>query len=291
MTKIVYFDRNVFDRIRRQIYVTDADYLTLRNAIQNENIVIPLSFVLLEETLPVLKTTAFKIQAERQILEGLVYWEMVVNDHVHLLNKDFLAYAQGDPLPSRFITLTLTPDEFFNPSPQQLLELKAEIEEIRRQKQDGLASMKEARIRFLERLKFPSTGTFEEYWEAAALPLIEEHAEDLGVLEQCKERGLDGLLELKSVKLYVTWYLSYTFNHFIKGERLLQSDPRDHLHAVSASVADIFVTQDSRFARLLKRVPINEFEIIDLQTLLMRLKYNDVWEFHYGIENRIHSAT
>jgi hypothetical protein len=273
------------------MYVTDADYLTLRNAIQNEKIVIPLSLVLLEETLPVLKTTPFKIQAEWQILEGLVYWEMVVNDHVRLLDEDILAYAHGKSLPPRFVTLTLPPDWFFNPPQQRLLELKADIEATRKQKQDDLANMKEARRQFLKGLKFPSTGTFEEYWDAAAIPLIEKKAEDLGVLEECNERGLDGLLELRSMKLYVTWYLSYTFTHFIKGERLLHSDSRDHRHAVSASVADIFVTQDSRFARLLKRVQINRFEIIDLQTLLWRLKYNDVWEFHYGIENQARGPT
>jgi hypothetical protein len=273
------------------MYATDADYLILRNAIQNEKIVIPLSIVLLEETLPVLKTNQFKIQAERQILEGLVYWEMVVNFHAHLLSDDILAYAQGNPLPPRFVSLSVTPDWFFNPSPQQLRELKTVIEETRKQKQDGLISMKEARRIFLERLKPPPTVTFEEFWDASALALVEKRAEDLGVLEQCRERGLDGLLELKSVKLYVTWYVSYIFTNFIKGERLLPSDSRDHHHAVSASVADIFVTQDSRFTRLLRKIPINGFEIMDVQTLLLRLKHSDVWEFYYGVENQTYDAT
>jgi hypothetical protein len=272
VTKIVYFDRNVFDRIRRQMFVSDAIYLTLRNAIQTGRIAIPLSVVLLEETLPVLKTTPFKIEAERQILEGLAAWQILIKFHAHLLTEDIISYAQGKPLAPRFVKFSMVPEQFFNSSTERL----QVIEDTKKQKQDGWLSMRKVKKMFIDKFKTLPSVTFEEFWNIVAIPIIEGKATELGVLEQCKERGLNRLLELRSVKLFVGFYVSYFYIKFIKGEKLLLSDSRDHHHAVSASVADIFVTQDSGFGRLLKQIPVEDFEILDLEALIVRLRFGEL---------------
>jgi hypothetical protein len=42
-------------------------------------------------------------------------------------------------------------------------------------------------------------------------------------------------------------------------------------HAVLASAADIFVTHDGDLANLMKRIPIENFEVCDLQDLLDKI--------------------
>lgn len=45
-------------------------------------------------------------------------------------------------------------------------------------------------------------------------------------------------------------------------------DSRDILHAIVGSYADVFVTEDGEFRRMLNRVPVTGFQAVNLQTLL-----------------------
>ena len=49
------------------------------------------------------------------------------------------------------------------------------------------------------------------------------------------------------------------------------SESGDFFHAVQASAADILVTNDSKFSRWLKQVPIEDLEIISFRELIERL--------------------
>jgi len=278
--KIVYFDRNVVNRIKTQLFTEDSNYLLLRNAVNEGRFIAPISGPLLEETLPILKTPSeLKRVTEQQIITELFNWDWLVKFHSLLLDDDIRSYAKGEPLSFPFRSLALTPQEFFNPTGKMRRDFLQIIDETQQLKERQFLDLKESRRVYQERFK-ARVGSFDEFWKQAAEITVEHIAGRSGVLQECKERGLDGLLNIKSVRLYVTYYVAYFYYSFVRGERVLRSDSRDHHHAVSASVADIFVTHDERFARMLRLVPIDGFEVIDLNTLLRRLRFPGLFGFH-----------
>jgi len=56
-----------------------------------------------------------------------------------------------------------------------------------------------------------------------------------------------------------------------KGYKGRDSDGFDMTHAVYASVADVFVTNDSSLRSRLKEIPAINYEVMDLRTLLDRI--------------------
>jgi hypothetical protein len=277
--KIVYFDRNVINRIKAQLFVGDSDYLLLRNAVYEGRFIAPISVPLLEETLPILKTQSkLKRVTEQQIMTELFNWKWLVKPHAPLLDDDIKSYANGQPFSFPFLSLNLTPQEFFNPTGQMSKDFLKIIDETRLLKEKQFLDVKDAKRIYQERFKMPAPS-FDEFWKRVAELTTEHIADRGGLLQECKQRGLDGLLNVKSARLYVTYYVAYFYYSFVLGERVLPSDSRDHHHAVSASVADIFVTHDKRFARMLKLVPIDGFEVINLNTLLQRLRHPNLFGF------------
>ncbi len=94
---------------------------------------------------------------------------------------------------------------------------------------------------------------FMDVWGANATKLAEGFAERAGVLSECQSRGLEGLLELRPVRLAVGAALSL-FCRMADGREPKGSDGYDLWHATVASAADVFVTRDERLAKLLAPV-------------------------------------
>jgi hypothetical protein len=102
--------------------------------------------------------------------------------------------------------------------------------------------------------------------------MYETSAGQGSVLEKCKKRGIDGLLDIKSVRLAVLATLSLMYSQLYNdGQQKRQSRPSDASdlrHAISACAADVFVTNDQRLQKHLSRVPIKEFHLLDLSSFL-----------------------
>jgi hypothetical protein len=113
---------------------------------------------------------------------------------------------------------------------------------------------------------------FSHYWKRGAKVLAESLVKWPEVLEACRVRGIDGLLDQRSVRLCVGANISLVYAQDFKGRqpeaKRAMGDAWDMLHAVSASAADIFVTHDRAFTDVMKRVPINDFEVLGLHGLL-----------------------
>jgi hypothetical protein len=275
MTKIVYLDRNVFDCLKKQFIVSDSEFRLIRDGIRSGKIVIPASLVVIEETLPVLRNgSKFKIETERFLLQELLDWQHWIKLHWELVDDDIKSFAKAETLPDRFrATPMLDANDFFGPHQRRIVEER--IAEIKTQKTHIKDRMQEAKTSVLKNGAFSKTHTFEKLWEEVSLAYVEILAQRLGLIEECRERGLGKLLEIRSVKFNIAWHVSYLYQTVIKGERITPSDPYDHQHVVCASVADIFVTQDTRLTKIMNYVPLERFEIMNLQAFLNRLK---CWE-------------
>ena len=129
---------------------------------------------------------------------------------------------------------------------------------------------------YLRKRRGPSPS-FHEYWRGGAAESFAGYlAERIGMLDACRRRGVQGLLEVKCVWVYVGANLSLVYAQMFEGRqpdaRRAEGDAWDLRHALSASAADIFVAHDKAFADRMKRVPINDFEVMNFHELSMRLR-------------------
>ena len=87
--------------------------------------------------------------------------------------------------------------------------------------------------------------------------------------DTCRQRGLDGLLDIRVVKLGVIATAALLFAQ-LGGDGSEPRQPRigdayDLWHAILAASGDLFVTHDERLAKALIRVPVEGFRAIDVQ--------------------------
>jgi hypothetical protein len=82
-----------------------------------------------------------------------------------------------------------------------------------------------------------------------------------GFLEQCKKKGVAGLLNFRAVRLTVGYDLAYYYAKFICEGKMLTSDSLDQHHAALTSATDIFVTNDERLAKILALIPMEKYTV------------------------------
>lgn len=278
MIKTAYFDTNVFDHIHKRISVTDSDLSALRSAVKAGKISILLSVLNLEETLAALDSCPDLVMAELQLILDLADWQRFVKPTDMLLSDDISCYARGVSLPPPFITdpvLWSNLEKLRNGSQKDVADIWADVKEkTQKQKENFKESMKKAKEKVLpclEQLKGKSPS-FDEYWGIGADKLVEAFADHVGVLEACKKRDLGGLLGISSVRMCVGVSLSLIYAQDFEGRTPKIDDSRDLQHAVLAAAANMFVTHDKKFTKLVARVPIDDLEVLNLSTLLDRVR-------------------
>lgn len=278
MKKTVYFDTNVFDHIYKGIDVTETDGLALQSAVNGGEISILLSFLNLEEAVCGLKKSLTQPIGELQlILELTEKWRIVKPPNM-LLGEDIRCYAQGDSLLEPFITLDSVLNASLralaNPNQKDLHELRLIVDETQKEKEKFRAGMREANAAVLPHAKeFLRNNqgrrpAWQDYWERLAEPFAEGFADHQGLLDICRNRGIKGLLEMRSVQMAVGASLSLAYAETFEKRTPKIGDSRDMLHAVLATAADAFVTHDHSLARLLARIPMNRLQVMDLPTFI-----------------------
>src|SRR5258708_374252 len=144
MIKRVYFDRNVLDRIKRQLLVEDHNYLLLRNAVKRGQFIAPLSITQLEETLPIVKVASgVKGILEQQVMTELLNWDWLIKPHTELLGDDVRSYARGEAVSFPFLSLALAPKEFFNPTGEGRKKILRIIDDTKAQIEEQFQGVKE----------------------------------------------------------------------------------------------------------------------------------------------------
>lgn len=273
MTKTAYFDMNVFDHIHKRIGVTESDLTRLRSLIRAGKLSVLLSILNLEETVPLLNSSPELAIAELKLILCLTDWQKLLKPPNLLLSDDIKSYARGEVPCQPFIedsVIQLNLRAFLNPSQQGITELLEVVKVTQKQKEDFKARMTEAREGVLfqaKKLKDLRTN-FDNYWARLSDSFAEGLAEHEGVLDECKKRGILGLLEIKSVRLWAGASLSLTYGQTFEGRTPKIGDSRDIMHVILASAADIFVTHDEDFAKVLVRIPIKGFDVVNLRGLL-----------------------
>jgi hypothetical protein len=275
---IVYFDTNVFDHLEQLNGVTAWEAYRLKRAVRHGCIHVVITYLNIEETLFIVPSQPKRAEARVKLIFELGDRNLVVRGHQDTLNNDFLSYAEGQPLHSPFESLTpwMESELWSFAAPivrSDLRKLARVIHKTRRIKKEHQDFMAQARKRMKLLVPFMVEGRypFNDYWKNNSVWLAEGLAKRRKVLGKVMRRGLPGLLKLKSIALAVGMNLSLIYSHHFEGRNPLSGDSRDILHAIAASSADIFVTNDRGLEAVLARIPPDGFQVMNLQAFLNRL--------------------
>src|SRR5262249_5536981 len=141
--------------------------------------------------------------------------------------------------------------------------------EAQQQKQHFKAQAIQARRQERADRRGTQRQSFRAYWQENVNEVIESLAEHEGVLDACRRRGLQGMLAIRSIQMCVGMHLSYGYAQIVEpNTKIDEGDSRDIQHAIVASAADVFITHDKEFRKLLKRVPIEGFQVTGLRDFL-----------------------
>lgn len=281
MVKTIYFDTNVFNDIyKRRNNVTSANESALRYAIQDGRISIVLSILNFEEKLCAFNYSPDITLAECKFMQALVDWDKFVKVPEQLLEDDIRSYAQSGSQSSPFMINSRRKSqvcELLNSGREHIAQFLREtnfLQEVEDRKRNFQTAMTAARDQALCHLGGirASDMSFSRYWNINAERLAQALVRSPDMLAACQERGIDGLLDIRSVRLCVGSNLSLVYAQDFEGRqpeaKRAKGDAWDLRHAVVASAADMFVTHDRAFADLIKRIPIGSFEVLHLHDLL-----------------------
>jgi len=216
-----------------------------------------------------------------QIAERLVGFDHLLKAPADLLRDEITAYAQGIGSPGKMQSRSkatvlrgylrlLARNE--HDAEQVVPEVVALVKAM---KDDFLTDATDARDQVLRHMKWEertaeerSSVPFEDFYADGSLYWAEVLADGAGFGKACRGRGIVGLLERRPVRLCVgaimSWIYSMTVPHG-GGPQTRQADRGadfDRWHAILASAADVFLTNDGRFLTDLSRLKIDGFRVV-----------------------------
>ena len=271
---IAYLDTNVFDHLYKKIGCTSADIADLRKAVYGRGLSMPIGIHVLEELLLNRRASPQELVARVKLTLSLASIRRMVKPCDQLIADDIRSYAAtGEP------DRPLVGAQTQNAITQGIAELiESDGEEFSEEMLAALEETRQRRTRFLQALKVSRQEIaamvetlsapigFAECVRLAAAPMVERFAARAGVLEACRERGIDGLLQIKSVGAAVGIALSFAYGHASEGRVPAADDSADFLHVPSAAAtAEIFVTNDDR---LREAVALNGLRAMSLGEFL-----------------------
>jgi hypothetical protein len=274
---IAYLDTNVFDHLYKKIGCTSADIADLRKAVYGHTLAMPIGIHVLEELLLNRKAAPQELVARVKLTLSIASIRRMVKPCDQLIADDLRSYAatgQPDrPLVGAQIQNAITQGiaELIESDGEEFSEEIAEaLEDTRRRKERFLQGTNVLLREIASQLETVSPNTkFDDYFQRFAISAAERFAHRAGVLDACRDRGLEGLLEIRSVRAAVGVALSIVYGEAFEGGADASSDSSYFLHVPSAAAtSEVFVTDDARLRQSLKRVPFDNFQVMSLPEFL-----------------------
>lgn len=272
-----YFDTNVYSHIHNRVGATDEQVARLQAAVRSDKIRILTSSVVVEETISALLSVEKEGLARLKLIRKLAKRKRIIKLHPDLLEDDFKSYARGEKLRSHFMAPPPRFIQVFVDHGEDHMRILRQIAKDTQQQVQAFRNEMNQKYNQLLRplaaqiIRQNQQQSFEDYWNELSIPFAEQLADKARVLPECQARGMAGLLEVRSVKLATMAQLSLGYANTYERGAVERGDSRDMQHAVLASAVKTFVTDDPRLARVLTRMPLPDFEVINLPTLLDRL--------------------
>lgn len=275
---IAYLDSNAFDHLYKRIGCTSAHIAQLRKAIYGHGLSMPIGIHVLEEILLNKQASPQELAARVKLTLSLASIRRMVKPCDQLVADDIRSYAatgQPDrPLADTHIQNAITQGvaELIESDGEEFSEEIAEaLEETEQRKQRFLQNIRDAQQQLAALVEtLPARISFHDYFQRVAGATAERFAHRAGVLDACRERGIPGLLKIKSVRAAVGVALSFAYGQTFEGWPIPAEGAVDILHVPSAAAtAEIFVTDDSRLRAALERVGLDDLRVMNLAEFLV----------------------
>jgi hypothetical protein len=274
---IAYVDTNVFDHLYKKVRCTSADIADLRKAIYGRDLSIALGIHILEEMLLNRRASPQELVARVKLTLSLASIRRMVKPCDQLIGDDIRSYAANGAPARPFVDVQIQ-----NAITQGIAELiESDGEEFSEEIAEALADTKRRKGRFVQGMnatlrevlssveKVPADIFFDDYFRLTAPRIAEVFAERTGVLEACRDRGIEGLLEIRSVRTAIVIALSCRYGQTFEGSPLSLADSIDYLHApAAAATAEVFVSDDSHLRDALARVGLDNFRVMSMAEFL-----------------------
>jgi hypothetical protein len=280
----VYLDKNVLSHIiSSQCGATETNGVTvddlkaLLKAVAEGKITVLLGFMHLQEAAYALRASSPEVaKNELQLIKDLMDTKQVINFPRDLLINDVISYAKGESPKSPFIPNTLDLEQEFSTT-EDTEERMRVLKETDKHNADFLRVTTDAKANDKTYVLGEFDGkrpSFEDFYQkkieeriVATVQRVEDETKSEGLLEACKERGIGGMIDIKSIALAEGAGLSYqyarVFDKLSEKQTKRLGDASDLQHALLASAADILVTHDEDFAFWIERIPHKGVEVLD----------------------------
>lgn len=274
----VYFDTNVVDHLYKREGVSESDVRRLIQATKTKRVRILVGDALVEELLSTLSSNVVMAREEIGLLLKISNIRRdAMKPHEELVLDEIRAHAAGKPLPGHLIDAAtgkrlekrLRRFAEQGVEPTGLWEGLAETRLQKKSIKDGLVTAREAVQKEKKQLKgmFPD---FPTYLQRIGAGLVNKLAQMAGIPKKAADQLTPGLLNIPTVGMYGGAAASLIYAQTFEGLAPKISDSRDLMHAMVSAKAKVFVTDDARLRRILSRVPMDDYEVIDLPTFLAR---------------------
>jgi hypothetical protein len=271
MPKVVYLDRNVYDALNRM--PNGSDYVALlKKFIKEQRISIPSSFLVLEETLPVLTAKdKTKIDKEQKTLADLMDWRIIIRPPGELLEDAVNAWASGAPSANHYYPFAAKSKDFFKLTPEAEADLLKALQEARGN-YEQFKTMVKGWQDDIKSQKIPVHKiSFDDLWPEQSSLLLDRLIEKFHP-ELMNRPDKQDLLNYRAVKAHVGYGVAYELRNIIQGLEAKRSDSVDHYHLVSASITDIFVTDDEALFEKLTLFKVDGLRVMNLASFLTWVK-------------------
>lgn len=264
--------------------VIPAHVEALREAFAAGKIRNLMSVMQLQEAAHALNAPSAEVaQEELDIIRDLLYQDEVIKFPSDLLFENIVNFAYGVGPAYPLTPNTLDLDGLFSPS-GDIEERKQALTDTRAKESEFLDVGMKGNDREIILAEFGGARpTFEAFYEATIIrrlrelvKSVERHSGRQGILSACEKRGIEGMLEFRTLAIAGGTNLSYqyarVFRDFSEKKKRRGGDPPDLTHALLSSAAEILVTHDGDFAFWFGRAPHKGVEVLDhLRQLLERV--------------------
>ena len=273
--KEVYFDTNVYDLldefVQKKFY---APVNKLKRAIRSDQVRVYTNLIPIEETLGALRNKPTEGRRRLRLIRTLAKRKRMIRRHTEIIVNDIRSYAKRERFQSQFMSPYPELKPVFRV--RDLPGLIEVAEENRNHNRGFRDDMRGRFFEFIAPLAQPivenkEVPPFEEYFEDNYRGILEIIAEKAGNLEGCQERGLEGLLKIRSLNVATRAQVSLTYANTFLGRLPQQGDSADMQHALIASAVGTLITEDIRLRKALKRADSPYLTVMNLQELLHSL--------------------
>jgi hypothetical protein len=283
-----YFDTTVYSELHR--HTEPGDIARLRGALQISRICAYVSPTNISELFGQADTNRPAAIGRMRLARDLVgFHHGLLKEPTDLLSEAVTAYANDREPPSPLVTehqrslVAAGLTEFINRGRGLDGVVSGILADAAESKDRLLSRMREAQAHALEQLVAKGIEkddgiTFEESWRLpAVLSIAEGLAELFGCVDACRERGLQGLLRVRVLRLGLGVMLSQVYSQLVPSSGNRRSPDRgdgfDAWHAVHAGAyADAILTFDGRLADHLERIPDTDgFSVVRTVPALLAL--------------------